>query len=652
MRALFLLITLLWAQAAAGSTPCGEVALEPDAAFRADLGPFACVLADDSGSVRLDHVTGEGGAELEPVPGGLVDFGFGTARYWVRVDLRNASTAPGLWWVTHDLPSAKMLRVRLVPEGAAPRTLLSLEEGAPFTARPIAHRHLVSEVALAAGQRASLVIDYETGQATEMPLTIEAVPSFVARTQTETVRIIAVIALALGIGLINTLYLYGFDGRPAIAYGGYVATSVLLLVHMDGFGFQHLYPNWPAFNDVGVAVIGLASIALGTLFLDVFTEAHRHSPRLHAASLTLAAALVGLAALSVPYLETVSYKLAGLIGAALLTGLQLWLIGAAIRRGQAGAWLLLLGFGALSAGIMVGVLGYLTEGLFEQEWAGTAIRAGFAMEAAAFSAAIALRIRAARRERSRLLREKLRASEERLRLSEALRRAEEDRSRAADAARRSSEALANAAHDIRQPLTSLQMALRGSAETEADIAGSLDYIEGIVRDGLEAGAHPLGTGDANPAPQAAAEVFAASVVLRNVAAMFDADAAARDTRLQVIPCDALLCADPLAVMRILSNLVSNALTHANASRVLVGCRSRGPQLRFEVHDDGVGMAPELLAARGARGPASEGYGLGLTIVEELAVARGFAFSIRSAPGEGTVTTLAVPRAVPEARAAS
>ncbi|WP_163026025.1 sensor histidine kinase [Chachezhania antarctica] len=362
-------------------------------------------------------------------------------------------------------------------------------------------------------------------------------------------------------------------------------------------------------------------------------------------AVALIAILAALAFLSPLLLHTLWFKLTVLVVICLGTTAQVVLAVAALRRGQSGSVFLVLGFGALAISITFGALGYMTEGLFEQELAGRAIRLGFLFEAAFFSAAIARRVRAARRERDASLREQLRLSEDRLNLSEALRKAEDDRQRAANAAARSQEALASTVHDIRQPLASLQMALAGGGAVPDRITRSLDYLEDIVRAGLEGYSLPLGTGDADSTAENARERFRAGVVLKNIDAMFAADAVRQGVRLTVVDSSAHLVADPLALMRIMGNLVSNALRRANAERIVVGCRRRPGALCFEVHDNGQGIpAAELdrLHQRGEKGAASDGHGLGMAIIADLARENGLSFDMVSTSGLGTIARVSVP----------
>lgn len=638
--------TVLWAVGAYAQASCpSAIVLSDDTSLSFDLGPLACVFVDETRSETLESMLDLEQVDLfTPVPTGLIDFGFGAARYWVRVGLANGTKNTETWWITHDLPIPDRMRVHLLVAGKPPEKLLDLTDDDPFGARPIPHRHLASSVTLGPGETGILLIDYVTSQSTQMPLFVETVSGFINRTQSETAMHVALIAVILGMGIISTVYFFSLEGSGALVYGAYVIATVAMLAQMEGYLFQYVYPGATRFNAVGFTVFGCMSVGLGLLFVDRLTSTQRFNPILHMVVLVAVAALAILIGLVHFFIATAWFKFAILLTTAFGTVVQVAVIAAALLRRHPGAWLLLVAFVAVSAGVILVGVGYATEGLFPQEMAGSALRSGYLLEAAAFSGAIALRVREARIRRDRSLSEQLRLSQEKLTLSEALRRADQEREDAERAAQHSREALANAAHDIRQPLASIQMALAVEDTNTQNIAGSLNYIEEIVKGGLEAGSTQTNSADTDPPQVGTKEKIAASLVLQNIKMMFAEDARSKNIALTVVMSDEILSTDPLALMRALSNLVSNALTHANAERILVGCRRDGASLRFEVHDNGCGMdaeALQILTLRGNKASNSAGHGLGTAIVAEIADANGFDFAMKSYPGKGTIASLKV-----------
>ncbi|MDR0775831.1 MAG: hypothetical protein LBE81_04235 [Azonexus sp.] len=119
-----------------------------------------------------------------------------------------------------------------------------------------------------------------------------------------------------------------------------------------------------------------------------------------------------------------------------------------------------------------------------------------------------------------------------------------------------------------------------------------------------------------------------------------------------------LDSDPVMVERMIGNLMSNALRYTpSGGRILVAARLRGEEIRIEVRDSGVGIAPEHQAAIFAEfyqvgNPAREpnkGLGLGLSITDRLARVLGVQVSLLSRPGAGTTFALQIPLHRPSVR---
>jgi signal transduction histidine kinase len=103
-----------------------------------------------------------------------------------------------------------------------------------------------------------------------------------------------------------------------------------------------------------------------------------------------------------------------------------------------------------------------------------------------------------------------------------------------------------------------------------------------------------------------------------------------------------LCADPIMLQRVLTNLLDNALRHAHTR---VELRVSGT--RVEVADDGPGFAPEdlphvfepLFRGDRARAAATGGAGLGLAIARRLVHAHGGQVEAANVPGGGARVTV-------------
>lgn len=188
--------------------------------------------------------------------------------------------------------------------------------------------------------------------------------------------------------------------------------------------------------------------------------------------------------------------------------------------------------------------------------------------------------------------------------------------------------LAFSAHEFRTPLTSLL----GFAQTLELRRGELseemidDYLQTIVRqarrlqrvanDFLDAAAIEAGRLDV------VVEELQAVRVARNVAAEF-----VTDNVVLRVEAEPTILADQDRLEQILTNLVRNAIQHGpKGAEITLHVLVAGRSCRFEVGDDGGGLAPEeaeRIFDKFERGPdRSGGSGLGLYISRHLAEAQG------------------------------
>lgn len=117
--------------------------------------------------------------------------------------------------------------------------------------------------------------------------------------------------------------------------------------------------------------------------------------------------------------------------------------------------------------------------------------------------------------------------------------------------------------------------------------------------------------------------------------------------------------DENRVRQILFNLLSNAANYAPAGgTVSLVCEMQDGQVQFSVHDDGPGMAPDVLDTvfrrfePRANGGRKRGAGLGLSIVKGFVELHGGTVRIDSAKNRGTTVTCQFPLVPARASAAA
>jgi PAS domain S-box-containing protein len=243
---------------------------------------------------------------------------------------------------------------------------------------------------------------------------------------------------------------------------------------------------------------------------------------------------------------------------------------------------------------------------------------------------------------------------ERTQAERALRSAKE----AADTANRlKSRFVAAASHDLRQPLQTIGLlggVLAQTAKDEAsrsavkqlrDMVAAMGDIVGSLLD-----IDRLDTGRMVPE----IVTFPIERLLDRMRSQFGYLAAERGIELSTVSSSAFVLSDLRLLERLIGNLVSNAIKYTDAGgRVLVGCRRRGGNLRFEVWDTGVGIPEDQLenvfdeyhrlAPTGGR-PRAPGFGLGLALVKRLSEILEHQIEVLSEPGRGTVFAVELPLA--------
>ncbi len=212
--------------------------------------------------------------------------------------------------------------------------------------------------------------------------------------------------------------------------------------------------------------------------------------------------------------------------------------------------------------------------------------------------------------------------------------------------------LATASHDLRQPLQTLQLLNEALARRLND-ATSLDLIQrqqaalGSMADLLNALLDVTKFESGTLIPNL--EVVALSAVLEDLERQFRDMAAARNLTLQVSPTTECLRTDRVLFRQILQNLLSNALQYTRNGGVTVTVQRDAGHLRIAVADTGVGIPAAELARVfdeyyrvDTPGIRSRGFGLGLTIVRQIARLLGYEVKVESELERGTTFEVQVP----------
>ena len=129
----------------------------------------------------------------------------------------------------------------------------------------------------------------------------------------------------------------------------------------------------------------------------------------------------------------------------------------------------------------------------------------------------------------------------------------------------------------------------------------------------------------------------------------DDTALQRGIDLRVCSTEARVVSNPALLGGILRNLVSNAIKYTEpGGQILIGCRRAGPDVRIDVYDTGIGIAPEQLprifdAFERLDSTRCDGLGIGLFVVRRALELLGHRIEVSSVVSQGSRFSVFAPR---------
>lgn len=230
----------------------------------------------------------------------------------------------------------------------------------------------------------------------------------------------------------------------------------------------------------------------------------------------------------------------------------------------------------------------------------------------------------------------------------------EERTRQLEAANLAkSRFLAAASHDLRQPLHAIGLfvaqlhgRLRASERGKivSRIESALSSMNELFSALLDISKLDAGGTTANITN------FPVGQLLAHAETTFAEAARAKGLSFRIVRSSAWIRSDFILLERVIFNLISNALRYTNRGGVLVGCRTRGTDLRIEVWDTGIGIPPdqhekvfgEFYRLGEPDRDRRAGLGLGLAIVDRTCRLLNHGVVVKSVLGQGSCFAITVP----------
>lgn len=583
---------------------------------------------DPEQTLTFEQVSEAGFAHnFKPIPTKTADFGYTSASIWLRFNVQSAPQTANTWRLHFRENFLKVLEVYQIPRSNPAKLLEQHSPASPFSARTIRYPEVVVGFQMPAGQTDQFFIKYQSGGSSQLSFAVRSEQEFTDLAARKTAKNFIYYGMLLLLILISFAAFIATRHSIFAAYSAYGGFGLLFIMHGDGNAFQYIWPNLPLFNGYASILLGSGLIACGANFARLFLSTRKYHPVIDKLLLALIfgeLALVGSTVVVDTQLVKKLLVLLALIGTVLFT--VSGLIAARTRFKEVRFFVIAWSGAVISSAIMTSRHWFGIE--IPEEVQFDSMRIVFVLDAALMGAAILDRFNQMRHAQAQALQSSLNEAQRNLAISGRLRALENKYALAVKLADHTEKRLTDTVHDLRQPLHALRLNIQrlmdgqvaGDGAVNPDqIEETFGYLETLVSNELD----PASQSGNTPVKDHSQAPVNMGEILQSVRDMFQADASAKGLDLRFVRSTELVPLPALDLMRIVTNLVSNAIKYTEKGGVLFGLRHRNGALWLEVHDTGIGLPPDafhkvlMRAVRGDDLNGAEGHGLGLSIVQGL-----------------------------------
>jgi len=435
----------------------------------------------------------------------------------------------------------------------------------------------------------------------------------------------------------------------AAAFG----SALILIAQIDGLLFAYVWPDAPVGNkDASFYILTAATILFFVTAAHLIGQSRhdRFRKPLYVAAAVTAVPVLLAPVVNIPTLTLFPLILCPVAIAAVAFATVMWARGVRLQLTMASVSAAAIGLLMMAATIAM-ILGSSRATSLGHDLAKTV----YLIISMTLMIAFTTRARALNLEYRASLEREIASVRRDAELNHALLESERAYNRARDLAELRLARLADTSHDLGQPIAALRLAVdrlgfEGRRDEQHALQRALEYVENVLVQNLERATDEEGpatdqTGESTDGVSNESEVFPVSLLLQSVEAMFRREAEAKGLQLRIVGSSLTVSGALTPLLRIVCNLVSNAIRFTRQGKILVGVLRRDGVCEMVVADTGVGIADadrERLLQRSEKSEGSAGHGLGLAIAHRLASESGIAIAMSSAPGAGTCFRLRIP----------
>lgn len=577
-----------------------------------------------------------------------IDFGYNQIPQWIAIPLENTTDISVTYILSTNWPFINSLEAQLRVPGREPQLIVNRQADTPYGESLHAGMSLISEQFLIPPRsEATIVARFQPFAFGILPISLETPATSFQRTMLDNWGFALFYSGVLAAAFIFMLFVIAVRHAGGIYFMGIIVSGILIIAQLDGFFFAYLWPNAPLWDRVApfhfMLFVNFTSFALAAY---MFREADMETLAAWMNRLMWASLLPGLGqlAIDVTWMIVVGYIFLVIAMGALLYAIITWTQILPRKRQIA----LLLGIAMLA--IVGAIVWSVMAGLDTVNFAShNLIKLLYVVMVLSCIISYATHIAALNRNYAASLKRQLELARKEASMNAELLQSERKFAEAQELVARHKHRLATTSHDLKQPIASLRltldaMAKSGGKAVEENVARAFDYLEDLVNENLQEERIVELTEDAPTK-----EVVELDLVFETIRQMFEEEAISKGIRLSVQPSGLTVEADTVPLMRIISNLVSNAIKHTLEGTVRLSADRSPDAIVITIADTGPGMSREEIdrfTRIGEKGNQSTGSGLGLAICFDIARDLGMELQVHSRPDchdpAGTQFVLTVP----------
>lgn len=235
------------------------------------IGRDLSVLVDPEGRWTIADVSGSFMDRFQPSAQLYPNYGFTSARIWLRFEVDFSSVLDRPWYLIQRHPIIDHL-VLYAPDGVGGFRAIEMGDTRPFGERIFNHREFIFPLDSSVAGRQTYYLEVWGKGALNLELKLASAQGLVERTYREQMLFGLFFGGLLVMLIYNFLLFFSLRETTYLYYVVFLGSLIISLLNLNGFGLQYLWPSWPKINEHYPFFVTIGAAALlrySLIFLDV-----------------------------------------------------------------------------------------------------------------------------------------------------------------------------------------------------------------------------------------------------------------------------------------------------------------------------------------------------------------------------------------------